>query len=105
MPAPQKSYRATFTLPAEMAVTLNRLAKRMRMSQSALLVLLLEEPLETLDRLAAFLPDRLPDGTNPNVPAEQVRRLRGASGEAIRAAVRDALEVAESIDPKPELPL
>lgn len=105
MPTPQKSYRATFTLPAEMAVMLNGLAKRMRMSQSALLVLLLEEPLETLDRLASLLPDQLPDGRLGADAPDQIRRLRGASVDAIRAAVRDALEVADTLDPKPGLPL
>lgn len=103
MPAPQKSYRATFTLPPVMAVTLNRVAKRMRMSQSALLVLLLEEPLETLERLAALMP--LPSDPATTVPADQVRRLRGASAEAIRTAVRDALEVADQLDPHQKLPL
>lgn len=105
MPALQKSYRATFTLPAGMAVTLSQLAKRLRMSQSALLVLLLEEPLETLERLAALVPDKLPLDASPADASAQVRRLRGASADAIRTVVRDALSVADQLDPKPGLPL
>jgi len=98
------TYRCTFTLPRELAVSVNRLAKQFRMSQSALLALLLEEPIEALDRLAALVP--MPDAHGvQRVHPDQVRRLRGASGDALRKAVREAMAAAEEIDPSPGLDL
>jgi len=99
---PPGTYRVTLSLPAEMAVSLNRIAKRFRMSQSALLALLLEEPLQSIDRLSALLPMPDQDG---KVSSDQVRRLRGASGEELRKAVRAALEAAQQVDPAPGLGL
>lgn len=101
---PPSTYRCTFSLPREMATSVNRIAKRFRMSQSALLTLLLEEPLEAIDRLSAMLPVPDADGTTRMHP-DQVRRLRGASGDELRKAIQSALEAAETIDPAPGLNL
>lgn len=101
---PSTTYRCTFSLPREMATSVNRIAKRFRMSQSALLALLLEEPLEAIDRLSALLPVPDADGTT-RIQPDQVRRLRGASGEELRKAIQQALEAAETIDPSPGLGL
>jgi len=101
---PARTYRCTFTLPVPMALSISHLAKRFRMSQSALLSLLLEEPIEALDRLAALLP--LPDAAGTvRFDESQVRRLRGASSDELRKAVRAALAAAEGIDPTPGLEL
>lgn len=101
---PVRSYRVNLSLPVEMATTLSRIAKRFRMSQSALLTLVMEEPLEALDRLSALMP--LPDDQGvTRIHPDQVRRLRGASGDELRAAVKQALEAAEAVDPAPGLNL
>lgn len=102
--APVRSYRVNLSLPVDMAKTLSRIAKRFRMSQSALLTLVMEEPLEALDRLSALMP--LPDDQGvTRIHPGQVRRLRGASGEELRKAIKDALEAAEAVDPAPGLDL
>jgi len=103
-PAPGPNFRCTFSLPRDMAKSVNHIAKRFRMSQSALLVLLLEEPLESLDRLSALLPIQDAHGVTRMQP-DQMRRLRGASGEELRKAIQGALEAAEAIDPAPGLDL
>lgn len=101
---PPRSYRVNLSLPVAMAVSLSAIAKRMRMSQSALMTLLLEEPLEAMDRLTALMPVPDADGVTRMQP-EQVRRLRGASGNELRRVVKDALEAAEAVDPSPGLDL
>lgn len=104
MNTPNGTYRCSFTLPREMATSVNRIAKRFRMSQSALLTLLLEEPLEAIDKLSALLPVPEPDGTTRMHP-DRMRRLRGVAGDELRKAVKGALEAADAIDPAPGLDL
>ncbi len=78
-------YRCSFTLPKDLAVTLNRVAKRLRMSQSALVALLLGEPIADIDKLLAMIPpDIAPDGA--------ARRMRGASADLLRERVAEMMD-------------
>jgi uncharacterized protein YnzC (UPF0291/DUF896 family) len=98
------TYRCTFTLPRPMAVSISQISKRLRMSQSAFLTLILEEPIEALERVSALLP--LPDAQGvTHMQPEQMRRLRGVAVDELRKAVKDALDGADAIDPAPGLDL
>ena len=48
-PPTGRMYRTSLSLPAELAVQLNRIAKRLAVSQSALAQLVMEEPLRVLE--------------------------------------------------------
>ena len=73
---PPGTYRATFSLPCDLATAISRVAKRMGISQSALLATVLTEPLADLESLLQLVPeDPTPD---------QVLRLRGDSVAIIR---------------------
>lgn len=79
-----KSYRCTFSLPVDTAKNLSFVAKRMGVSQSAVLANVLDEPLADLAALFRGLPAK---------PTEaDVLRLRGASVDVIRLRVREALD-------------
>jgi len=56
------NYRCTFSLPQQLAKDISFIAKRMSMSQSALLAMLLDEPIKAMAKLFAILPadDSLP---------------------------------------------
>jgi hypothetical protein len=95
-PPPPGTYRATFTLPRELAKDLNHVAKMLGLSQSALLVQLLEQPMADLVRLVQTIP---PDAA----PPEAARRLRTDSATRIREVVQDALRAADALEGK--LPL
>lgn len=83
-------YRATFSLPAGTAVALNRVAKRLGVSQSALLGELLSEPIAALDAMLDSVP------LQPT--RDDVLRARGRSAELVRSAVANALAVVDAIE-------
>lgn len=89
------NYRCTFSLPQDLATNITLIAKRLRMSQSALLAMLLDEPIAALAKLSAIIPTKF----DKPVSADTVRRLRGESVNQLRAAVSDALAMAEELDP------
>jgi hypothetical protein len=93
------NYRCTFSLPQQLAKDISFIAKRLKLSQSALLALLLEEPIGQLAKLAAVVPA---DSSAP-VAADTVRRLRGDGVDVLRAAVTQALAAAKDLDPGFEL--
>jgi hypothetical protein len=83
---PVPHYRATFSLPAPLAKDLNEVAKRMGVSQSALLSELLAGPIaamrEVMDQLPAI-----------GASGDDVKRARGKSVDLIRGAVREAMDL------------
>lgn len=83
---PGPAVRTTFSLPAPLANSIAAVARRLRVSRSALVVQLLTEPLADLQQLVELVPpgaDKL-DG-------EQARRLRGASADLVARRVADAI--------------
>lgn len=76
------SYRASFSLPVSLAVGINRVAKRLGVSQSAFVTELLSEAVADIERLLNLLP--------PSPTSDDVLRLRGASASVIRARIREA---------------
>lgn len=82
-PPPRRTYRCTFSLPTEMAQNISRIAKRMGISQSALLATLMEEPIANLAELVDDIP--------PKPTGADVKRLRGKSVDLIKRTVDDAL--------------
>lgn len=66
------------------------------MSQSALLSLLLAEPIESLAKLVSLMPI---GSLSSSVPTDVVRRLRGESTDLLRDAIDKALAQAKEIDP------
>lgn len=78
----QSTYRASFSLPVSLAVGINRVSKRLGVSQSAFVTELLSEVVADIERLLDSLP--------PSPTSEDVRRLRGASASIIRSRVREA---------------
>jgi hypothetical protein len=94
-PAPG-SYRCSFTLPQDLALNISHCAKRLHISQSALLSVLFEEPLQDLRKLVDLLPE--------TIGGADVQRLRGTSEALIRERVKQALRTADAIgagDPNP----
>ena len=85
-----RMYRTSLSLPADLAVQLNRVAKRLAVSQSALAQLVMEEPLRQLEGYIEMLPKEI---TN-----ETASRFRGEAALRIRRAVRDALAIADELD-------
>jgi len=88
-----RTYRATFSLPVDLATGINRVAKRMGVSQSGLLAVVLTDPIAQLDELLAGVP----------VAAEpaDIKRLRGKSAELIRAVVSDAMAFVDEAEHDP----
>ena len=82
-PPPRRTYRSTFSLPVDLARNLAMVAKRMGVSQSALLAVVLEEPMQQLADLVADIP--------PKPTGEDVKRLRGRSEQLIRDVIEEAL--------------
>lgn len=99
-PAPGQGlrFRASFTLPADTAKRLSKIAKRLGVTQSALLAELLEQPLAVMDSVLSEIPD-------VGVREEHVRRARGRSQQLITDAVHQALAVVQeaSDEPNPQL--
>jgi hypothetical protein len=89
------NFRCTFSLPQQIAKDISYIAKRLHVSQSALLALLLDEPITQLAKLASLIPaDPAAD-----VAPDTARRLRGQGIDAIRDAVGKALAAAKNLDP------
>lgn len=78
--------RATFSLPPDLARNLPRLAKRLRVSQSAVVSELLREPVAAM--MAVF--DELP----PAPTSQDVLRARGKSLELLQDIIDDASQLA-----------
>lgn len=85
LPRKKTAFRTTLTLPADLATGLNRVAKKMGVSQSALVTSLLSEAVPDLERLLLLAPKAQTD-------ADGIKRFRGASIDAINAAVQKALK-------------
>jgi hypothetical protein len=90
-PRNEPSFRATFTLPATLARQISHIAKRMRVSQSALLTQLLLEPVDAMTQVL----DQLPEVATESDAA----RARGTSAELIRRAVAEAQDLVNELDP------
>jgi hypothetical protein len=84
VPAGTRTYRTSLSLPAELAVGINLLAKRLGISQSALVTALLSETISDCQLLL----DELPENPDPDL----VRRFRGKSIEVVNEAVNDLLK-------------
>lgn len=83
-------YRATFSLPATLAKDISRLAKRMGVSQSALLAELLAAPIAAMLEVIDEIP---PVGATQ----DDVKRAKGKSVSLIREAVRTTQELAREL--------
>lgn len=82
VPEGRLTYRASFSLPAPLAVGISRVSKRLGISQSAFVTELLSDAVADIERLLDLVP--------PAPTSEDVRRLRGASASVIRARIREA---------------
>jgi hypothetical protein len=80
-----KMYRVNLTLPRELAEDIAQVAAELRVSQSALVAVILESPLGRLARYMALAPRVTRDPAEPGV-----LRMRGES----EAVVRDLIEQA-----------
>ena len=76
-------YRATFSLPADLAKDISHLAKRLGVSQSAMLTELLTEPVAAMRAVIDAIPQ-------VGVTSVDVKRARGKSVALIRDAVQQA---------------
>lgn len=85
VPEGTKSYRTSLTLPADLAVGLNHLAKQLGISQSALVTALLSQAIPNLQKLVSLADS---DGTEQ----EKAKRFRGASIDYVLDAVKKALK-------------
>lgn len=79
-------FQCSFTLPAETAKDISYIAKRMGISQSALLAQLMAKPIADLRALIDLVPDL------KSATPDQVLRFRGASADVIADLVRDAMK-------------
>jgi len=77
----ERSYRATFTLSAPTATGISYIAKRMGITQSALLNQLLAQPIADLKALLETIP--------PTPDHESVLRMRGASVDVINRRITE----------------
>lgn len=93
-PPPEPYYRATFSLPAGLAKDINRLSKRLGVSQSAFLTELLKDPVAAMLDVIDQLP---PSGGT----ADDLRRARGRSREYIEQIMREAHELSTWAGGKP----
>jgi hypothetical protein len=76
-------YRATFSLPAPLARDISHLAKRLGVSQSAMLTELLTEPILAMREVIDAIPQ-------VGVTPDDVKRARGKSVALIRDVVQHA---------------
>lgn len=76
-------YRATFSFPATLAGDINRLSKRMGVSQSALLAELLAEPITAMCDII----DQIPAA---GATVDDVKRAKGKSVALIKDIVQQA---------------
>lgn len=84
-----RNYRCTFTLPVPLATGIARIAKRIGISQSALLAQLLEEPIADLVALVQSIPEDPTPG--------DVLRARGQSVDLIEQRVHEVLAAAAQL--------
>lgn len=87
---PGLRYRATFSLPAQLAKDIARLARRMGVSQSALLAELLAAPIAAMLEVVETIPEA---GATP----ADVKRARGKSVALIREAVQQTQDLANEL--------
>lgn len=80
--------RCSVSLPSALVDDLDFIAKRLRMSRSALLSALLAEGLPSLVQLVATLPDDLDSATDADA-----RRFRGAAADALSKQVSDLVRL------------
>ena len=81
-PRPPGTYRATFSLPADLAVSINRVAGKLGISQSALLTELLNAPVTTLDQFLL---------SDPPPSRDTALRFTAGSRDEIRHRILAAL--------------
>lgn len=84
-------YRATFSLPAPLAKDISRLAKRLGVSQSAMLTELLTLPIAAMCDVIDTVPQ-------VGVTPDQVKRARGKSAALVRDVVQHAQSLLGSLD-------
>lgn len=84
IPPGTTTFRTTLSLPADLAVGLNHLAKQLGISQSSLVTVLLSQALPDIQGLI----DKLPPPDDPDA----VKRFRGQSIDAIMEAVSSAVK-------------
>lgn len=88
--------RVTFTMPASLARDINRLARRMGVSQSAFISELLTDPILAMCDVIDAIPET-------GATADDVKRARGKSVALIRDVIEQAQAVArESSDDAPD---
>lgn len=80
--------RCSVSLPTELVDNLDFVAKRLRMSRSALLSSLLTEGLPSLVQLVSVLPEDL-----STVTEADARRFRGATAEALTEQVANLVRL------------
>lgn len=85
-PLPKGTRRVSVSLPSQLALDLAAVAKRLNITQSALVAQLLTEPMADLRHLIELVPEGA-----TSLTAEQTRRLRGASADLIAKRVSDAI--------------
>lgn len=84
--------RCTFTIPSELAHDMSLVSRRFGCSQSALVSLLLEDPITQLAKLESVLAK-----TRLRSPSSGVQRLRGDSANQLRERLDEALELASHL--------
>lgn len=93
----QGTFRCSFSLPRQLARDIADVARHLHVTQSALLALLLADPMRRLVKLTALLPP-----TPGDVSPDTARRLRGASADLIRDVLQQAIDASQDIE-KPML--
>lgn len=79
----KNTWACSFSLPRDLAGNISVIAKRLGISQSALLAELMSQPIADLRRLVDQIPAHPSQG--------DVLRLRGASIEVVQQRVREAM--------------
>lgn len=87
IPAGTRCYRTSLSLPAELAIGLNQLAKSLGISQSALVTALLSQAVPDLQALV----DSVPEGFTPDDP-DVAKRFRGDSIDYVMRIVGNVLK-------------
>ena len=90
-------YRATFSFPAPLATDISRLAKRLGISQSALLTELLAEPVAAMLDVIDTIPQ-------VGVTPDHIKRAKGKSVALIRDVVQQAQAVVAHLETDDDRP-
>lgn len=90
-----KTFRCSFTLPRDLAVDIAWVAKRMGVSQSAMLAHILTEPISDIRSLLETIPDT-------EVQPGEARRFRGASADLVAKRIDEALAAIAAAVPREE---